>query len=170
MLQKMLSIVARGIGRVTLTIGVLGVGAVALSLLLTPRGTPDDALSQQESVEQGGWGSAAISTLQGNLHQLSPIRLANACGLGASSCFKCHNGKRAGAPTSQPWHDDHAHVNNSCGGCHGGNPRLMKEGIAHRGMVGDSLSQPEKFCFKCHAGDDGQALLNKYVAIKGGEK
>ncbi|MET0029184.1 MAG: hypothetical protein ABW101_16260 [Candidatus Thiodiazotropha sp.] len=126
-----------------------------------------DSLSKQMSEPTQGWGDSAIVSLQDSLSQLSPIRLANACGLGASSCFKCHNGKRAGAPTSQPWHQDHDRVNNSCVGCHGGNPRLMKESIAHGGMVGDSLSQPDKFCFKCHAGDEGSTLLSKYVASKG---
>lgn len=170
MIQKMLSTMARGFWRGTLIMGVLGVGGLALSLLLTPPGSSDDTLSQGLQDDESGWGSSALASLQGNLQQLSPIRLANACGLGASSCFKCHNGKRAGAPTSQPWHGDHSRVNNSCAGCHDGNPRLMKEGIAHRGMVADSLSQPEKFCFGCHTGDDGKTLLSKYVAIKGGAK
>jgi hypothetical protein len=168
MIHEKLSTIVRSCWRLTLAVGVLGVVGLVLSLLVTP--PSDDLLSQEAGVDEAGWGNAAITVLEKNLSRMSPIRLANACGLGASSCFKCHNGKRAGAPTSQPWHQDHDRVNNSCAGCHGGNPRLMKEKISHKGMVADSLSQPDKFCFECHTGDDKNALLEKYVASKGGEK
>ncbi|MEJ2691827.1 MAG: hypothetical protein P8166_01940 [Candidatus Thiodiazotropha sp.] len=170
MIKMLLSTLVRGFRRATLIAGAIGVGGLALSLLVTPRPETRETLLQQTPAPAEGWGSSAIASLEGGLRQLSPIPLANACGLGASSCFKCHNGKRAGAPTSQPWHQDHDRVNFSCAGCHGGNPRLMKEGIAHRGLVADSTSQPDKFCFKCHTGDDGSGLLNQYVASKGGKQ
>ncbi|MEJ2406704.1 MAG: hypothetical protein P8171_20895 [Candidatus Thiodiazotropha sp.] len=170
MRKKMLSILTRGLRRVAWVTGVFIVGGLALSLLIPQASQRPQSLSQQMPAQTQGWGGSAIASLQGGLSQLSPIRLANACGLGASSCFKCHNGKRAGAPTSQPFHRDHDRVNNSCAGCHGGNPRLMKEAIAHGGMVADARTRPDKFCFKCHAGDDGSALLSQYVAIKGGEQ
>ncbi|MFO1298462.1 MAG: hypothetical protein U1F25_19675 [Rubrivivax sp.] len=46
-------------------------------------------------------GEAAAADSEDPLHWL-PMAPANACGLGASSCFKCHNGKRAAAPMLTP--------------------------------------------------------------------
>ncbi len=170
MIQKLFEVITQGLKKVALSLAVLGFGGLVWSLVLTLPVGVDQQQEPNLSESDAGWGSTAITVLQDNLSQLSPIRLANACGLGASSCFKCHNGKRAGEPTSQPWHQDHARVNNSCVGCHGGNPRLMKEAIAHGGMVGDSLSQPEKFCSTCHSGDEGQTFVSRYLESKGGQK
>jgi hypothetical protein len=103
-----------------------------------------------------GWGSESIAVLQSGLSKVSPISLANACGMGASSCFKCHNGKRAGAPnmdeTKAPWHTHHKKVNNSCVGCHKGNPRIMKEDMAHAQMSKSPKGGAES-CGGCHKGD-----------------
>ncbi len=85
--------------------------------------------------------------MQTGLEKISPIALANACGMGASSCFKCHNGTRAAAPKSDkatdPWHPDHKTVNDSCVGCHNGNARLMKEEMAHAKMLSTLAAAPD---------------------------
>ena len=92
-----------------------------------------------------------------------------ACGLGASSCFKCHNGKRAGAPksdaSSAPWHAQHAKVNNSCVGCHRGNPRVMKDDVAHAKMVAKPRDDGAGTCAGCHSAD----LAKVKTAYTGGK-
>ncbi len=104
-----------------------------------------------------GWGSEAIVALAEGVAQLSPISLANACGLGASSCFKCHNGKRAAAPemnaAKAPWHAQHAKVDNSCVGCHKGNSRIMKQDVAHAKMLAKPRDNTGEACGSCHKGD-----------------
>lgn len=103
-----------------------------------------------------GWGNESLQTMQAGLRTASPIALANACGMGLSSCFKCHNGKRAAAPgmdsAKSPWHVNHKTVNNSCVGCHQGNPRLMKEDLAHAGMLKAPKGGSDA-CGSCHKGD-----------------
>lgn len=104
-----------------------------------------------------GWGAESIDVAASDpLHWL-PMAPANACGLGASSCFKCHNGKRAAAPTSDPvkapWHATHAKVNNSCVGCHKGNPRVTKEDVAHAKMVAKPRDNSAQSCATCHTSD-----------------
>lgn len=120
------------------------------------------AVEPVEAHAAAGWGSESLTVLQDGLSKVSPIALANACGMGASSCFKCHNGKRAGAPNMDeakaPWHTQHKKVNNSCVGCHKGNPRLMKEDLAHAQMVKSPRGGAE-LCGGCHKGD-----LSKFEA------
>lgn len=115
------------------------------------------------------WGSEVLEDIHRHVLAGMPIRVANACGLGASSCFRCHNGKRAEAPGSDPdkdpWHVHHKKVNYSCAGCHQGNPRLMKQDIAHRGLIANPLTQPEKTCFSCHTSGDGQTLVDRYQKL-----
>ena len=115
------------------------------------------------------WGDEMLADIHEHVINGLPIRIANACGLGASSCFKCHNGKRAAAPAmdavKNPWHDQHQRVNGSCVGCHQGNPRLMKQDIAHSGMVANPISKPETSCFVCHEGGDAQGKLNTYQKL-----
>lgn len=117
-------------------------------------GSPEKAPEVRSA--SSGWGAESLSTLQDGLEKISPIALANACGMGASSCFKCHNGKRAAAPSmdpaKSPWHVHHKTVNNSCVGCHKGNPRLMKEDMAHAGMVKSPRGGNES-CGSCHKSD-----------------
>lgn len=116
----------------------------------------------------GGWGGEAPrSSAEGGM-ALQLIRTANACGLGASSCFKCHNGQRAEAPKEAAWHQEHADVNYSCDGCHGGNPRLLKKTIAHSGLLANPVEAPDKACVDCHQGDDVDALVAKYQEVLGG--
>lgn len=122
----------------------------------------NERAAEPVEVHAAGWGSESLIVLQDGLSKVSPIALANACGMGASSCFKCHNGKRAGAPNMDeakaPWHTQHKKVNNSCVGCHKGNPRLMKEDLAHAQMVKSPRGGAE-LCGGCHKGD-----LSKFEA------
>lgn len=117
-----------------------------------------------------GWGAEATAALVEGATRLSPIPLANACGLGASSCFKCHNGKRAAAPemdaAKAPWHAQHAKVNNSCVGCHKGNSRIMKEEIAHAKMLAKPRDNTDEACGSCHKGDLSK-VQGAYHAIPG---
>lgn len=103
------------------------------------------------------WGHEALDSEPATLADWLPLAPANACGLGGSSCFKCHNGKRAAAPRSDPgkgpWHAQHAKVNNTCVGCHRGNPRVMKEDIAHAKMVAKPRDDSAGTCAGCHTSD-----------------
>lgn len=132
-------------------LSVLGLGIALVSGLVA------DYAEQAETVAAQGWGAEATMALAENASKLSPISIANACGLGASSCFKCHNGKRAAAPSTDPakslWHVDHAKVNNSCVGCHKGNARIMKEETAHAKMVAKPRDNTSESCGGCHKGD-----------------
>ncbi len=95
--------------------GALVVSAVMLGLAALTGG--DEQTRPVGVTTNTGWGSESLVELQTGLEKISPIALANACGMGASSCFKCHNGKRAAAANMDaakaPWHADHKKVNNS---------------------------------------------------------
>lgn len=108
------------------------------------------------------WGAESLAVLPGHGLVLSVIAPANACGLGASSCFKCHNGFRAKAPSDGPWHGHHDSVDQSCAGCHKGNARLAKQDLAHRNLVRDPRKQPAESCAGCHRGADLGKLLGAY--------
>lgn len=116
---------------------------------------------------ESAWGGEVLASIHDKMEVLAPIRLANACGLGASSCFKCHNGSRAAAPADKPWHSDHGKVNNSCVGCHDGNARLLKKDIAHGGLVGNPVPQAQKYCASCHKQDHAE-LAEAYQQTMGG--
>lgn len=139
----------RKIWRGGVLLSVLGLSMVLLSGLV---GKSADEQARQAA---NGWGGEA-ALAEGTSH-LSLISLANACGLGASSCFKCHNGKRATAPNMDPkkapWHAQHRKVNNSCVGCHKGNPRIMKEDMAHSKMIAKPRDNSADSCASCHTGD-----------------
>ena len=117
------------------------------------------------------WGNESLQSLRAGLRQVSPIALANACGMGASSCFKCHNGNRAAAasmdPAKAPWHVNHKTVNNSCAGCHLGNPRLMKAELAHAGMLKAPKGGNEA-CGTCHKSDLAKVEAT-YKSVGGGK-
>lgn len=110
------------------------------------------------------WGQVALTPVDSVLQQVSPLPFANACGLGASSCFRCHNGKRAEAPSDDAWHKDHAKVNFSCAGCHNGNPRIIKQDIAHKNMIPDPRTTPDESCSSCHKGDVDNKLKNYHLS------
>ncbi len=118
------------------------------------------------ALENAGWGREALVVGEDE-PRWSPISVANACGLGASSCFKCHNGTRASAPRmdkgTAPWHVDHKAVNYSCAGCHHGNPRLLKKELAHSEMVVDPRVKLETSCGTCHKSEDLSQLAKSYA-------
>lgn len=156
---------ARQCGR-ALVVMMLIVSAALMTIFLeSGSNDPSDKL-----VAGDGWGSEALSRIYDGVYT-TVIPLANACGLGASSCFKCHNGKRAKAANMDsekaPWHSDHSKVNKSCAGCHKGNPRLMKEEMAHKKMLGDPLTDTGEACANCHEGGDLDALSKSYMSLRG---
>ena len=106
------------------------------------------------SSADSGWGREAIGHVQEYVAAISPIANANACGMGASSCFKCHNGIRAIAPKmdakTAPWHVNHESVNGDCVGCHKGNERLIKKELAHTGLIKDPRMRVADTCDTCH--------------------
>jgi len=109
-----------------------------------------------------GWGSEAVAEVRGMMRAVSPIAEANACGMGASSCFKCHNGTRAVAPSQEKWHTDHKSVDNSCVGCHKGNARLIKKELAHAEMVKDPRPKAAEMCASCHKSGNAAELAKSY--------
>jgi hypothetical protein len=119
----------------------------------------------QRASPSSDWGSEALTVARQQALDWMPLPVANACGIGASSCFKCHNGTRAAAPKSDKanrWHADHKTVNDSCVGCHGGNARLIKKEIAHANLVKDARTKPE-MCSSCHKSGDLAALVKTYA-------
>ncbi len=146
---------------------VAGVGWSYLSGL-TPNGSAAEPMAAGLGPDHtpAAWGDEVLTDLSGRVVAALPVRVANACGLGASSCFRCHNGKRAPAPgedtARQPWHADHKKVNNSCGGCHQGNPRLMKQSIAHKGLIANPVADPGEACVGCHSTGDAQGMVDTY--------
>jgi len=150
---------ARGIVRTAA--GTAAVVAVALAWSLAGS-TPERADGSVASAKPEGWGAEAIADVRDLIRQASPIAEANACGMGASSCFKCHNGTRAAAPSEQKWHTDHKSVDNSCVGCHKGNPRLIKKELAHTAMVKDPRPNPAEMCASCHKTGNASDLVKAY--------
>ena len=136
-------------------------GSVILSILglsvVMFTGLTDKPTTPIANNGETGWGAEATAAVAEGLTQLSPISLANACGMGASSCFRCHNGKRAAKadmdPIKSPWHVQHAKVNNSCVGCHKGNARIMKEDLAHKDMLAKPRDNTAAACASCHKSD-----------------
>ncbi|MCO6411301.1 MAG: hypothetical protein J5I92_01025 [Thiogranum sp.] len=165
MLHKMWAGITRQLRLLAVFATVTVLGGTGWSYLTG--GADDETLI----AETPAWGDETLAGIHGHLLAGLPIRVANACGLGASSCFRCHNGKRAAAPgtdsATDPWHVQHKTVNNSCAGCHQGNPRLMKEDIAHKGMLADPRTSPGEACFGCHTSDDAQSLVDAYQKLTG---
>lgn len=154
----------------------MGAGALTAAWLLATVLTSVVAPAQPIAVatDQSGWGSEALNAVRDQAIALAPLPVANACGMGASSCFKCHNGGRAAAPkmdkTAAPWHRDHKTVNDSCAGCHGGNARIIKKEIAHANLAKDPRVRAEA-CTACHKSGNAPALLKSYqMASSGGKK
>jgi len=167
-------------------------GRALLAITLVVSGTTlmiitheHNADTSTQATANDGWGSEALSMAYDGI-SATIIPLANACGVGSSSCYKCHNGKRAGAPnmdstkapwhsagapnmdsTKAPWHKEHAKVNKSCAGCHKGNPRLMREKMAHNRMISDPRDEIQKACSTCHKGDDLETLNKPYISLRG---
>lgn len=158
----------RVIRRIVLGLGLLSVATVAAIAWSVSGTTAESPLLSAQNGE-AGWGHEALSELRVQLGALSPVPVANACGMGASSCFKCHNGKRAAAPKTDRqsglWHVQHKTVNHSCVGCHAGNARIIKQEMAHEGLIADPRTKPET-CASCHKADNPTALLATYQQPK----
>lgn len=119
------------------------------------------------------WGGEALNAVREQAFASAPLAIANACGIGASSCFKCHNGARAMAPKmdrkAAPWHPDHKTVNDSCVGCHAGNARIVKKEIAHADLVKDPKAKVEA-CTNCHKSGNAPSLMSAYQMASKGRK
>jgi len=118
------------------------------------------------SVSSAGWGREAIGDVREYVAAFSPIANANACGMGASSCFKCHNGMRAAAPKmdakTAPWHFNHKSVDGDCVGCHKGKDRLIKKELAHEGLIKDPRMKVADACDACHKSGNSAELNKRY--------
>lgn len=140
-------------------------------LLLPGRHPTEEFLVPETSrVIATEWGGEAVGVVQEYALSWSPISIANACGLGTSSCVRCHDGKRAAQPASDsqaaPWHHDHAKVDYSCVGCHQGNPRILKQELAHRKLVAHPLAEEgAPACAGCHATGDVDRRIAGYLHI-----
>lgn len=175
MVRKMMNKTIHQMMRTLAVIGVMSVAAVLSVMYTSLQSEPvAESGSEYQYAATDGWGSEALSVVHEGVSRMSPIPLANACGLGASSCFKCHNGQRAKAPVmdsqTAPWHVQHKKVNNSCVGCHQGNPRLMKQDMSHKGLITNPRSETSKSCASCHAGADLNELNKNYMSVLGGGK
>ena len=151
-------------------VSFLGAVALAFAGLVALNGSGESSRPMAAQDAGSGWGSQVLATVHKEVIDRAPISVANACGMGATSCFKCHNKSERGPKpnmdkSAAPWHPQHMDVNHSCDGCHKGNPRLMIEGTAHRNMVADPRTQPEKTCGSCH--DKGKVvdLLKQYQGV-----
>jgi hypothetical protein len=158
-MRERLLAIARGAWRTA--VGTATVAAVAVAWSLASS-TPERA-DGAGAPATGGWGSEAIADVRDMMRAVSPIAEANACGMGASSCFKCHNGTRAAAPGDAKWHSDHKSVDNSCAGCHKGNPRLIKKELAHAELVKDPRAKVSDQCASCHKSGNAADLAKAYT-------
>jgi hypothetical protein len=161
-------------------IGLLALAATSMLPQTQPRGEAQRAQAarastQPQTASTSAWGSEVLRGAREQAFEWAPFSVANACGIGASSCFKCHNGTRAIAPKddkkTSPWHPDHSTVTDDCVGCHHGNPRIIKKEFAHANLVANPLSSVDD-CTRCHKGGDAPALLKKYQQVasaKGGK-
>lgn len=153
---------SRMLRRAASTLALLVLGLVLWTAGPDPR---DPAVAHSDA----SWGDEALHATSASPADWLPMAPANACGLGASSCFKCHNGKRAAAPksdaTSAPWHLQHAKVNNSCVGCHRGNPRVTKEDVAHAKLVAKPRDDSAGTCASCHSADLAK-VKTAYAGVK----
>lgn len=151
----------RNAGLAFLSLCVIGVGVAVFESV--PR-------SMAGLEPETGWGAESLAEAHEGVSGFSIIGVANACGLGASSCFKCHNGSRADAPNEDPatapWHAEHRTVNNSCAGCHNGNPRIIRKEMAHNKLIANPRMQPAESCASCHSGD-AESKLTRYLSVMG---
>lgn len=150
--------------------GFLGMAALVLAGLGAVGGQGAEAPTAATQEDHSGWGSQVAATVHREVVERAPIGVANACGMGATSCFQCHNQSERGPEpamdeSTAPWHPQHMEVNHSCDGCHQGNPRVRIEDTAHRDMVVDPRSQPEETCGSCHEGGEVSELLTEYQGV-----
>lgn len=148
--------------------GVLlaGLWVLVISVSVLLKLVDGNAIKEENVQNPHGWGVEALQIVGDEIASFSPVSLANACGLGASSCFRCHDGRRAKVQDvneeSSPWHAQHSKVNYSCAGCHQGNPRILRQELAHKNLIVNPLTAPEKTCASCHDKNDVGTLTIKY--------
>ena len=154
----------RGVARGTLRTATGTAAFVVVALAWSLAGSSPERADAPgaPAAQPSGWGAEALSGARDLLRSTSPIAEANACGMGASSCFKCHNGSRAAAPSQEKWHTDHKSVDNSCVGCHKGNARLIKKELAHAELVKDPRPNPAELCANCHKSGNAADLAKSY--------
>lgn len=149
---------------------VASLSVIATGLAVIDQSLPSPAA---DGPQTGGWGGESLAGESTHTGTFSLIGVANACGLGASSCFKCHNGQRADEPdmdqATAPWHVQHQKVNHSCAGCHDGNPRIIRKQMAHRDLIANPNETPDRSCAGCHE-NDADEYLQRYLAAASGEK
>jgi len=152
-------------------VGVTAFGLVATGLAVFESSLPTSVADREQT---DGWGSESLAEVHKKVEGFSLIGVANACGLGASSCFKCHNGSRADKPESDPekapWHPQHAKVNHSCAGCHNGNERIIRKRMAHRELIANPVTAPEQSCANCHSGGETKEYVQRYLTAQSGEE
>ncbi len=174
MLRMLWNALLRRVQLVVVLGAVCALGGVAYMVKMSHDGlsvaTRSEQMSANLNSSEHSWGDALLTNIDRYVVAVLPIRVANACGLGASSCFKCHNGKRAISPGAKPWHKQHEIVNFSCAGCHRGNPRLMMKTLAHSRMVVDPRQTPGKSCFNCHTTGGAQKLVDRYLKLSNKNK
>ncbi len=150
----------RNFAHALLLTALLVMGTVML-IIATHDNKPQAQQVQAQNDSKQAWGDEALSHVSSGLSRISPIALANACGLGASSCFKCHNGRRAPAVNMDakkaPWHTEHEPVN----------PRLMIKSMAHSKMLSDPRTNLKLACSTCHSGVDMTVLSKPYMSLQG---
>ena len=152
-------------------ITLLTVVAVVWSILSASPETPSVVHAYSApAAHKGAWGESAISSFHGSFAACSPIAAANACGMGASSCFKCHTSGRGPAIDNSVWHTDHQQVDNDCVGCHKGSPWIMKKSLAHAGLIADPRTTPQTSCATCHQGGDLKKLVASYMKVNAPQK
>ncbi len=117
----------------------------------------EDRRGPDAQANAASWGHEALDTEPATLADWLPLAPANACGLGGSSCFKCHNGKRAGLPNMDqkkaPWHAQHSKVNNSCVGCHKGKRAAAPRSDPGKGPWHAQHAKVNNTCVGCHRGN-----------------
>ncbi|MGE0080604.1 MAG: hypothetical protein AB7U81_04850 [Thiohalomonadaceae bacterium] len=158
---------ARGLRNAGLTVLFLAMAGVGLAVFQSMPQTVDSRAGSD------GWGAESLAEVHERVSGFSIIGIANACGLGASSCFKCHNGTRAAAPNEDsataPWHAEHRTVNNSCAGCHSGNPRIIRKEMAHNKLIANPRTTPAESCASCHA-SEVEPKMARYLNVMGSKQ
>ena len=76
------------------------------------------------------------------------------------SCVNCHAEQQHGIGYGE-WHEVHG-VKEWCVNCHGGNGLATEKDLAHKGLVGNPLSDIYTDCHQCHP--DYQKVAAQYAA------
>lgn len=164
-MKKYVKKIANGLVKKSVLLASLWFLVISVSVAYKLLENSHAVLSESE-VAASAWGAEALQIVEDEVASFSLIKLANACGLGASSCFRCHDGRRAKVQDvneeTSPWHAQHNKVNYSCAGCHQGNPRILRQELAHKNLIVNPLTATDKTCASCHDKNDLGTLSIKY--------